>query len=601
MNPPEFHGDLDPLKAHDWLTNVERIFEVTPCSEEDKVVCATQMLRGPAAQWWTSASARMTTLGIDKTWGHFKVVVLEKYFPDSMRAQEELEFQMLRQGSMTVAEFAAKFEDMEAYSNQALYAPDERWKINQFKIGLRGDIDYCVGQQRYNTYSEILEQCYITEQSLKKIQLEKEQDKPSQDEYRRTRQHLKPRGSPSKGKQNQNVRPSHPPLCRSCKRNHFGSCKTGEGGKCYICDKEGHFARSCPNKNRQGGTTGRVYTLNARKAKGNHELIAGTCLVNNQKCLILIDCGASHSFISPQCVQRLGLEIFPLVSAMVIGTAVDGSVEATQKCEDCVVTVDGRVFLVDLICLPLKRVDVVLGMDWLSANSVLINCKERAILVPAVETAPEDSMTTLLEGTIHMINCLYDQENSFILFLAEDSNEQSSVSQIPVVCEFPGVFPEDITSLPPEREVEFSIDLVPGKTPVSVAPYRMSPVELKELKSRLEELLSKHFIKPSVSPWGAPVLLVKKKDGGMRLCIDYRQLNKVTIKNKYPLPRIDDLLDQLRGACVFSKIDLRSGYHQIRVKNSDVPKTAFRTRYGHYEFRVMPFGVTNAPAVLWIT
>ena len=136
--------------------------------------------------------------------------------------------------------------------------------------------------------------------------------------------------------------------------------------------------------------------------------------------------------------------------------------------------------------------------------------------------------------------------------------------------------------------MEFSIDLIPGTAPISVSPYRMAPLELRELKGQLEELMAKHFVRPSVSPWGAPVLLVKKKDGGMRLCIDYRQLNKVTIKNKYPLPRIDDLLDQLKGACVFSKIDLRSGYHQIRVKSSDVPKTAFRTRYGHYEFLVMP-------------
>jgi hypothetical protein len=159
-----------------------------------------------------------------------------------------------------------------------------------------------------------------------------------------------------------------------------------------------------------------------------------------------------------------------------------------------------------------------------------------------------------------------------------DPEPSLSPSDIPVVSEFLDVFPVDIMSLPPEREVEFSIDLVPGSQPISVAPYCMSPLELRELKSQLEDLLQKHFIRPSVSPWGAPVLLVKKKDGTMRLCIDYHQLNKVTIKNKYPLPRIDDLLDQLRGATVFSKIDLRSGYHQIRIKSSDVSKTAFRTR-----------------------
>ena len=151
--------------------------------------------------------------------------------------------------------------------------------------------------------------------------------------------------------------------------------------------------------------------------------------------------------------------------------------------------------------------------------------------------------------------------------------------------------------MPPIREVEFGIEVMPGTAPISIAPYRMAPTELKELKVQLQELTDKGFVRPSYSPWGAPVLFVKKKDGTLRLCIDYRQLNKVTVKNKYPLPRIDDLFDQLKDATVFSKIDLRSEYYQLRVKESDVPKTVFRTRYGHYEFLVMPFGLTNAPAI----
>ena len=172
------------------------------------------------------------------------------------------------------------------------------------------------------------------------------------------------------------------------------------------------------------------------------------------------------------------------------------------------------------------------------------------------------------------------------------------MDEIPVVREFPDVFPDvfpdDIVGLPPDREVEFTIDLIPGTEPTSIPPYRMVPAELRELKAYFEEFLSKGFIRQSISPWGAPVLFVKKKDGSLRLCIDYRQLNRVTIHNQYPFPRIDELFDQLQGSRVYYKIDLRLRYHQLRVQESNVPKTAFRTRYGHYEFLVMSFGLTNA-------
>jgi hypothetical protein len=177
------------------------------------------------------------------------------------------------------------------------------------------------------------------------------------------------------------------------------------------------------------------------------------------------------------------------------------------------------------------------------------------------------------------------------------SGASAFAAQIEITLQdFQDVFPGDLPSgLPPQRAIDHRIELEPGSLPVSRPVYRMSPTELDEVKRQLDELLSKGFIRPSVSPYGAPILFVKKKDGSMRMCIDYRALNKTTIKNSYSLPRIDDLLDQLHGATVFSKIDLRSGYHQIRVFEPDIPKTAFRTRYGHYEFTVLPFGLCNAP------
>nr|GFB25331.1 putative reverse transcriptase domain-containing protein [Tanacetum cinerariifolium] len=158
------------------------------------------------------------------------------------------------------------------------------------------------------------------------------------------------------------------------------------------------------------------------------------------------------------------------------------------------------------------------------------------------------------------------------------------------------VFPDDLPGLPPPRQVEFKIELIPGDAPVARAPYRLAPSELKELSDQLKELSKKGFIRSSSSPWGALVFFVKKKDGSFRMCIDYRELNKLTVKNRYPLPRINDLFDQLQGSSMYSKIDLRFGYHQLLITEEDIPITAFRARYGHFEFQVMPFGLTNAPA-----
>jgi hypothetical protein len=174
--------------------------------------------------------------------------------------------------------------------------------------------------------------------------------------------------------------------------------------------------------------------------------------------------------------------------------------------------------------------------------------------------------------------------------------DAASTMDVRTVSEFPDVFPEELPGMPPDREIEFVIELVPGTPPIFKRPYRMSANQLAELKEQLQELLDKGYIRPSASPWGAPIIFVPKKDGTRKMCVDYHSRNEVTIKNKYPLPRIDDLFDQLKGACVFLKIDLRSGYHQLKIRASDIPKTAFITRYGLYEYTVMSFELTNAPA-----
>ncbi|XP_050902548.1 uncharacterized protein LOC127114490 [Lathyrus oleraceus] len=467
MNPPEFHGGMNPVKAREWIIDMERIFWIVHCSEENKVVFASHIMKGLIVRWWESASTLMTNQGIPRDWEHFKTIFLDKYFPSSLRTQKEFEFQQLRHGTMSVAAYAEKFEDMAAYSRQAAYAPDE---------------------------------------SLKKVQEERDQYRSGQRDQGRPGNQFKPRSQAFKGKHVQHARPNQPPQCQACKKYHFGKCDV-RGIRCFTCQREGHMSRECPqNKNQmQGRSTCRVYTLDARKAKSNNALIAGTCLINDHPCFVLFDCGATHSFVSIRCMKRLGLQAIPLSPPMVLTTAMDDMVETPLICENCSLSVNGRVFQIDLIYLPLKKVDVVLGMDWLSANSVFIGCEKKLIIIPSSEATLKDMLTTILEGTVGMVNFLFENEKSVLLALTKESSDNLNVTQIPVVCEFPEVFREDVSSLPPEREVEFSIDLVPGTAPISFSPYRMTPLELRELKNQLEELLTKHFIRPSVSPWGALV------------------------------------------------------------------------------------------------
>jgi hypothetical protein len=230
--------------------------------------------------------------------------------------------------------------------------------------------------------------------------------------------------------------------------------------------------------------------------------------------------------------------------------------------------------------LDSKGIDIILGMDWLRKYDGVILCAQRAIRL------------TKEDDTIVGFNAAIQAEQVSLL----NRVQGTSLNEIRIAQEYPDVFLEDLPGMPSDRDIEFIIELLPGTPPISKRPYRMPVNELVELKKQIVELQSKRFIHPSSSPWGAPVLFVEQKDGTQRMCVDYLSLNDVTIKNEYPLPRIEDLFDQMKGVSVFLKIDLRLGYHQLKIRELDIPKTAFRTRYGLYEYTVMFFGLTNAPA-----
>jgi hypothetical protein len=323
---------------------------------------------------------------------------------------------------------------------------------------------------------------------------------------------------------------------------------------------------------------GRINFTTLAELPDGTPVMSGTFSIHHKPVVTLFDSGATHSFISNDCGTRIGLDLCPTHGSYMICTP-GGKITPNQMVRS-VPILGSQIIKTDLVLLDLEGIDVILGTNWMTEHRVLLDISSRVIEIHS----PHQEATTLY---------LPQQEypHSYTYAITD-----IKVKDIPVVCEYPDVFPDDLPGMPPDRDIEFIIELQPGTAPISKRPYRMPRNELAELKIQLQDLLDKGFIRPSASPWGCPALFVKKKDNSLRLCVDYRPLNAVTIKNKYPLPRIDILFDQLAGAKVFSKIDLRSGYHQIKLKPCDIPKMVFSTRYGLYKYLVMSFGLTNAPA-----
>ncbi|XP_058775373.1 uncharacterized protein LOC131649637, partial [Vicia villosa] len=283
--------------------------------------------------------------------------------------------------------------------------------------------------------------------------------------------------------------------CYRCgKAGHIAiECK-GNTVTCFNCGEEGHISPKCP-KPRKNQAGGKVFALSGSETTPDDRLIKGTCFIHGTPLIAIIDTGATHSFISLDCVKRLNLEISEINGSMVIDTPASGSVTTSFACLNCPIDIFGREFGMDLVCLPLEQLDVILGMNWLQFNRVHINCFTKTVIFP------EDVIVEDLAMTARQVDeAMKGGAAVFMLIASMEVKKKAVSSDLPVVCEFPEVFPEDVRELPPEREVEFAIELIPGTSPVSMAPYRMSASELAELKSQLEELLEKEFIRPSVSP-----------------------------------------------------------------------------------------------------
>ncbi|GKB31248.1 reverse transcriptase domain-containing protein [Tanacetum coccineum] len=408
------------------------------------------------------------------------------------------------------------------------------------------------------------------------------------------------------------------PYCGKCGRHHTD----GSDVTCFGCGEKGHYKNKYPNNGSQGGgnqiqgnqqnpqnnqrqnqgnpkgnnqaststqggcrAPGRVYSLCDEAAVKDNNVVNGMFLINNVYASVLFDTGADRSFVSYAFSKYIDIPPITLDTNYTVELADEKSLTTNTISRGCTINLQNRLFKIDLLPIELGSFDVIVGMDWMVEHRIEVVCYEKYIRVPY------GNDMLIIQGKRSGV------KNESRLEEEETEIPERRIKDVPVVREFPDVFPEDLPGLPPTRQVEFHIELIPRAAHVARAPYRLALAEMKELAEQLKELSNKGFIRPSSSPWGAPISFVKKKDGSFRMCIDYHELNKLTVKNRYPLPRIDDLFDQLQGSSIYSKIDLRSGYHQLRVREEDIHKTAFKTRYGHYEFQFMPFGLTSAPAV----
>jgi Retroviral aspartyl protease/Reverse transcriptase (RNA-dependent DNA polymerase) len=316
----------------------------------------------------------------------------------------------------------------------------------------------------------------------------------------------------------------------------------------------------------------------------------------------LLDSGSTHSFVNPSVLNKKGFKLVQ-TTPMVVTVANKAKMVTDLQCEGLNFKIQGHEFKKDVRVLDVQGYDMILGIDWLTQigpmridwgkESIKFNHNGTYIKLQVQEEVAE---VKLCEGAIDVKKGKRRGSKIVVARLFIMGNEEKGQKNIHVdlqeiLDQFQDVFLEP-TNLPPKRSIDHSIPLLPNSKQVNLRPYRYSYFQKLEIERIIQELLQNYFIQPSTSPFASPVLLVKKKDGSWRMCIDYRQPNANTVKNKYPIPIIDDLLDELLDAKYFSKIDLRAGYYQIRMKKEDKHKTAFRTHSGHYEFNVMPFGLT---------
>ncbi|GJW28750.1 reverse transcriptase domain-containing protein [Tanacetum coccineum] len=593
--PLNFKGTEGVVELTQWIEKMETVFRISNCSVENQIKFSTCTLLGNALTWWNS---HVRTVGNDiayaMTWTELKKKITDKYCPRTEIKKLEVELWELKVKGTDVIGYNQRFQELALLCGRMF--PEESDKIEKYVGGLPDMIHKSVVASKPKTMQEATEMAIeVMDKRIRTFADRQTKNKRKPDNNQQPQQHHQNKRQNTgrayaAGTVKKKQYGGSKPLCSKCNYHHDGLCAP----KCHKF--QGNFKRECPklknNNNRAnqvggGNAPAKVYAVGHVGINPDSNIVTGTFLLNNRYAFILFDTGADRSFVSTAFSSQIDIPPTVLDHYYDVERSDGRIIGLNTILRGCTLNILNHPFNINLMPVELGSFDAIIGMDWLAKYQAIIVCAEKIVRIPwGNETliVHGDGSNQGHEARLHIISYTKTQEymlKGCPVFLAnintketKDKSEKKQLKDVPIVQDFPYVFPEDLSGLPPTRQVEFQIDLIPGAAPVARAPYRLAPSEMKELSEQLKELSDKGFIRPSSSPWGAPVL-----------------------SDRYPLPRIDDLFDQLQGSSVYSKINLRSGYHQLRDQEEDIQKTTFRTHYDHYEFQVMPFGLTNAPAV----
>ncbi|XP_059437724.1 uncharacterized protein LOC132170646 [Corylus avellana] len=604
--PKPFGGARSAKELENFLWDMEQYFRAARIPETERVTITTMYLDGDAKLWWRTRE--------DDDSGRPKITNWEAL-------RKELRDQFLPCNTAWVARDSLK---------KLKHTTSVREYVKQFSSLMLDIKDMSEADKLYNFTSglQVWAQLELRRQGVRDLpsamaaadalvdfrQSKEDGEKPkpkSKDKGKKKVGNEKPKfkGKTDKGKGRVVDKPQP-------NKNNLG---------CFICNGP-HRARDCPKKEKlnalvteEGPEAGGgefqarmnplQMRLNALKAEPSTVLMYVPVEANSSKSTAMLDTGATHNFVAARMITRLGLKLSKCPSKL---KAVNSEAQPVVGIAHAVSLKVGEwTGEVNFLVVPLDDFDIILGNEFFVLaeaapmpflRGMLIMDKAHPCYVKAIKEAPPPHGSSK-DGALSAMQLKHGLRRGDVTYLAalREVKEESCVDApeqvLSLLEEFEDVMPPELPkTLPPRRNVDHRIELLPGSTPPARAPYRMSPKELAELQRQLTELLETGFIQPSKAPYGAPVLFQKKKDGSLRMCVDYRALNKVTVKNKYPVPLIQDLFDRLSRASYYTKLDLRSGYWQVRIAEGDEPKTTCVTRYGSFEFLVMPFGLTNAPA-----